>query len=227
MPFFDPKNQRTTVRRIGNRREPRVPVELAVRIFGTDLEGKVFSETVTTIEVSREGAKLGGVSTILKIGEIVGVTYLSNKIHCRVKWVGKAGTASAGQLGLINLTPEKPFWGLDFPSAKLDADFTFEGKDRRQSIRMKSAVSVELHPAGQPMLRTKIMDLSMGGCFVEVPSPLNVGAKCDIILWLGLTKLRLSAEVIHNSPGYGIGLRFLNISPQSQQLLQQNLTATN
>jgi hypothetical protein len=35
-------------------------------------------------------------------------------------------------MGLLNLTPDKPFWGFPFPSAALD-DFRFVGKNRRQN----------------------------------------------------------------------------------------------
>ncbi len=38
-------------------------------------------------------------------------------------------------MGLLNLTPDKPFWGFPFPSAALD-DFHFVGKDRRQNARV-------------------------------------------------------------------------------------------
>jgi hypothetical protein len=38
---------------MGKRVEPRMPIELPVRIFGTDADGKIFSENVTTIDVSQ------------------------------------------------------------------------------------------------------------------------------------------------------------------------------
>ena len=220
MPFFEPQNRRPGARRIGQRREARVTVELPVRTFGTDNSGKIFTENVTTIEVSRGGAKLGGILADLKIGEIVGVTYQNNKVHCRVKWVGKAGGANEGQLGLVNLTPEKPFWGLSFPSAELDTNVSFAGGDRRQSVRIKCSLSVELHPTGQSMIRSRVSDLSLGGCFIEMSSPLNVSTKFDIVIWLGVTKLRMSAKVVHSAPGYGMGLSFLNVSRQSGEFLE-------
>jgi len=45
---------------MGKRRESRTPIELPVRIFGTDHSGKIFSENVTTIDVSQHGARLRG-----------------------------------------------------------------------------------------------------------------------------------------------------------------------
>ncbi len=52
---------------MGKRREPRAPIELPVRIFGTDQGGKIFSESVTTTDVSQHGAQLQGVRARLKL----------------------------------------------------------------------------------------------------------------------------------------------------------------
>jgi hypothetical protein len=79
---------------MGKRREPRKPVELPVRIFGTDASGKIFSENVTTLDVSQRGARLGGVRAQIKVDEIIGVTHGKNKVHFRVKWAGKLVAAN-------------------------------------------------------------------------------------------------------------------------------------
>src|SRR6266568_4341557 len=91
---------------MGNRREPRKAMEVSVRIFGTDCGGRIFSEKVTTVDVSHNGAKVRGVKTQLKLHEIVGLTCRKNKVHFRVKWAGEPGSPSEGQIGLLNLTPE-------------------------------------------------------------------------------------------------------------------------
>ncbi len=103
---------------MGKRREPRKPVQLSVRIFGTDGEGKIFSETVTAADVSQNGARVTGVRAKPAADEIIGVTYGKNKVHFRVKWIGEMGSPREGELGLLNLTPEKPFW--DFPQFSSD-----------------------------------------------------------------------------------------------------------
>jgi hypothetical protein len=133
------------------RREPRKPIEVSVRIFGTDSGGKIFSESVTTVDVSQNGAKPGGVRARVKVNEIIGATCGKNKVHFRVKWAGEPGSPKDGQIGLLNLTPEKPFWDFLLPSGVMD-NFRFADKDRRQSARVKCSISAEVHPVGQPVI---------------------------------------------------------------------------
>ena len=207
---------------MGQRREPRKPIDVPLRIFGTDSGGKIFSENVTTVDVSQNGAKLGGVRTQVKVDEIIGATYGKNKVHFRVKWAGEPGSPKDGQIGLLNLTPEKPFWDFPLPSGVID-NFRFADKDRRQSARAKCSIAAELHPVGQPVIWCKVSDLSLGGCFVEMPIPLRVDTEFEVALWLGETKLRLKGEVASTSPGFGIGVRFKNVSPKNQDLLRRHI----
>lgn len=208
---------------MGNRREPRKAVELSVRIFGADSKGRIFSENVTTADVSHKGAKVKGSKTDLKLDEIIGLTCGKNKVHFRVKWVGKPGSPSEGHIGLLNLTPEKPLWDFALPSATTDT-FSFATKNRRRCIRVKCSISVEIHPAeGLPTIWGKASDLSEGGCFVEMPIPLKVEAPVEVALWLGETKLRLQGEVVSSAPGFGIGVRFVNTSLKDRDFLKQHI----
>lgn len=77
---------------------------MPVRIFGSDVDGKIFSEKVTTTTVSNQGVRLDGVRARLNVDEIVGLTYGNNKVHRRVKWAGTPGTSAEGAVGLVNLT---------------------------------------------------------------------------------------------------------------------------
>ena len=207
---------------MGKRREPRKPIQVPVRIVGTDSEGKIFSENVTTTDVSQKGARLGGVRARVKVDELIGATYGKSKAHFRVKWTGEPGSPREGQIGVLNQTPERPFWDFPVPSGAMD-DFRFADKDRRQSARVKCSISAELHPVGQSLIRGKLSDLSLGGCFVELSSPLPVQTRFEIGLWLGETKLRLTGQVVSASPGFGIGVRFMNLSSENQELLRRHL----
>jgi PilZ domain len=213
---------------MGQRRQPRKAIQVPVRIVGTDSQGKIFSENVTTVDVSLNGVRLGGVKARVKADELIGATYGKNRVHFRVKWIGEPGSAKDGQIGLLNVTPERPFWDFALPSAAMD-NFRFADKDRRQFARVKCSISAELHPFGQPVIRGKVSDVSLGGCFVEMPVPLPVQERLEIVLWLGESKLRLKGEVASTSPGFGISVHFINLSSEVQELLRrhvQTLTKT-
>ena len=206
---------------MGKRAEPRKPIQLPVRIFGTDKDGRIFSENVQTIDISRSGAKLAGVKARLAADEIVGLTNGPNKVHFRVKWVGQPGTPSEGQLGLLNLTPERPFWDATLPAGLLDNFKPESLGDRRKFPRVKCAVSVEIKAEGETTMWGKASDLSVGGCFVEMAIPLKQDSKFEISLWLDHTKLRLKGAVASTAPGFGIGVRFEGLSPQDRELLNK------
>jgi len=201
--------------------EPRKAIEVPVRVFGTDCNGKPFYENLTTVDVSLRGAKLGGLKAKLQLDEIIGLTYGKNKAHFRVKWIGTPGTATEGVLGLLNLTPGKPLW--DFPISQLDAetaDIQPSG-ERRRWPRVKCSVSVEIRAAGEAIIWGKASDLSQGGCFIEMAIPLHNGISFDIALWLGEAKLHLQGQVVSVQPGFGNGVRFLGLTSEHQAHLRR------
>lgn len=209
---------------MGKRCEPRKPVQIQVRIFGTDEKGRIFSEKASTVDVSRSGAKLSGVKAQIRVDEIVGLTHGQNKVHFRVKWIGQAGTPTEGQLGLLNLCPERPLWDIHLPLGVAD---TFRSEsvkhERRKSPRVKCDVPVQIQASGEANMWGRASDLSVGGCFIEMPIVLPLGARFDIALWLGEKKLKLTGEVASAAPGFGIGVRFLNTPPEDQEALRQHV----
>src|SRR5437879_10144846 len=85
---------------MAKRREPRVELQLPIRVFGTDINGKAFSEKIVTIDVSRRGVKLSRVQAQIKVGETIGMTYGQTKGRFIVRWVGAPGTPRAGLIGI-------------------------------------------------------------------------------------------------------------------------------
>jgi hypothetical protein len=208
---------------MGKRREPRKEIKVPVRIFGTDGSGEIFSEKVFTENVSQHGVELSGVQAQPKVDEIVGVTYGKTKGHFRVKWVGQRGSASAGRLGLLNLSPEKSLWDFPLPPPGFDGSVR-DMRDRRATPRLKSVNSVEVYPAGESApIRTRTADLGLGGCFLEMPNPLPQGTRIRIALWVKEFKLWANAEVVTSTPGFGIGVKFAEMTDQDRNQLSQFL----
>jgi hypothetical protein len=208
---------------MGKRREARKEIRVAVRLFGTDRGGRAFSEKVFTVNVSQHGVELSGLSAQLKAEEIVGLTYGQTKANFRVKWVGQSGTPKAGRVGLLNLSPEKALWDFPLPGPSFDGSAR-DAHDRRSYPRLKTANSVEVYPQGQSSpIRARTADLSLGGCYVEMPNPLAKGTVLRIGLWVNQTKLWADGKVISSTPGFGIGVQFTGMSEVDRAQLQQFL----
>ena len=206
---------------MGKRREPRKEIRVPIRIFGTDSSGQIFSEKAFTVNVSQQGLELSGVQAQPNVDEIVGVTYGVTKAHFRVKWVGQQGSAKAGRVGLLNLSPEKSLWDFPLPPPGFDASVR-DARDRRTNPRVKCASSVEVYPTGEAApIRTRTADLSLGGCFLEMPNPLPTGTQIRIALWVKDFKLWANGEVVTSTPGFGIGVKFVEMTEQDRNQLRQ------
>ena len=210
---------------MGQRREPRKDLKVPVRVFGTDLDGRPFSENVSTLNVSSRGAKLAGLQAKIKTGEVIAMAYGAQKSRFAVRWVGSAGAATEGQLGLENVSPEKPFWDFPLPAPGMDEYGRHsKGAERRKYVRLKCLISVELYPDGESAkIWGKAVDVSVGGCFVEMSIPLREGTKLKIVLWVKDEKLQAKATVVSSRPGFGVGIQFQEISPEDAQRLKQFL----
>ena len=207
---------------MGRRSQPRKQVAVPVRIFGTDRHGQVFSEKVLTVNVSRNGAEVAGVRPELGLDEIVGLTHGANRVHFRVKWIGEPGTPKAGHIGLLDISPEKPLWDFPLPLDARD-DFQPTIVDNRKQPRYRCPNPIEIHVQDGPSFWGTVSDLSLGGCYVEIPIPLEVGKRLKIGIWFGQTKAWAEARVAHRTPGMGVGLMFTAISEQDLDQIRRFL----
>jgi PilZ domain len=196
---------------MGKRREPRTEKNLPVRIFGTDADGQIFSEKVTTVNVSQHGAEISGLKALLKLDDIVGLSHGPNKSQFQIKWIGQAGTPKANHVGLLNLHPDKAFWDFFLPAVAQD-EFQGRRAERRKYPRVRCTTSVELHPEDASIIRGNASDLSIGGCYIEMPTPLVVGTKLKVGLWLGTEKVWATGLVTNSTPGFGVGVKFAEIA---------------
>jgi PilZ domain-containing protein len=214
---------------VGKRREPRKPVALTVRIFGTDVEGHVFSENVSTVNISREGACVGAVKSKLKPGETVGVTCGSQKARFRVAWTGDPGTPAYGQVGLQHLTPDNNIWGTSLPMAGADTySAGASATERRTRPRFKCVISVEILAHGeQSRIWGKVSDISDGGCFIEMPMPLKKGTRLKLVLWVKETKVQVDGTVSNSRPGFGMGIQFTELGEEARGQLKSFIASIN
>jgi hypothetical protein len=207
---------------MGKRREPRKEIQAQVRIFGTSGNGQVFSEKADTVNVSQQGVELSGVQPQLNLDEIIGLTYGKNRVHFRVKWIGRPGTPKAGHVGLLNISPEKPLWDFPLPSPAPD-NYQPPFVEVRKHPRFKCHNSVEIHAQAGASFWATIADLSVGGCYVEMAIPLPRGTKVKVGIWIGESKSWADGEVAYSTPGFGTGVKFERISEVDLERIRQYL----
>jgi PilZ domain len=207
---------------MGKRIDPRKDLVVPVRIFGTDCRGKIFSEKVNTVTVSRSGVELADVQAELKVEEIIGVSYGSNRVHFRVKWIGAGGTLRAGHIGLLNTAPEKVLWDFPLPDGSVDS-FQPGSIEMRHHPRFRCQNSIEVHVEGGTSFWGTATDLSIGGCYIEMPLPLQPGTKLKVGMWFGQNKVWAQGLVMHRTPGLGVGIKYTQISEEDLDQIRRFL----
>jgi hypothetical protein len=204
-------------------REQRKQVALTVRIFGTDSMGHVFSDSVSTVNVSFEGAMLTGVHRPIKPGEIIGLTYGKNKARFRVQWVGEPGTPNQGRIGVQNVMTTSCIWDLPLSPRSAGGEARSNFAIARRHARLKCSTSVQLNAKGEPPVWSKAGDLSEGGCFVEMMIPVKSGTRLKISLWLKDDKVVAEGVVVHSRPAYGVGIQFTDMPQRDAERLKEFL----
>ncbi len=95
--------------------------------------------------------------------------------------------------------------------------------ERRQALRANVVIAVEVRDArGFSLHSTR--DISSGGVYFDRAIPHSVGARVQLAFTLpGETKaIRCDGEVVNvpDKRGYGMGIRFLDISPGDATLIE-------
>jgi len=99
----------------GTRRSGRIPKQIAISLFGSDIEGRIFSERTKTVVLSRHGAGIVSTYKLSAEQELVLRRETSHKeIEARV--VGQIGQDGDTYIyGIAFLERDINFWGIDFP----------------------------------------------------------------------------------------------------------------
>jgi PilZ domain-containing protein len=230
---------------MGRRGEPRIAVTFPVIVRGADSRGTPFVLTAETRDISCSGACLKGLSGIVVSGKKVEVEYGDQRAWFRVQWAGAAGSSKAGQAGLRSLEPGRYMWGI--PPKEWEPDSfdplrpetasprpppptmspssgsgPWSGHERRQFVRhaCRMAAQIALQNDSLRMTAT-VADISLGGCYMEMLSPLPVDTFVDISISPGDTTLQLSGRVRSSQVNFGMGVAFTGMRPQDFEVLRK------
>ncbi len=105
---------------MARRREERIIISLPVRLWGMDVNGKPFTQNASTVDITKLGARVQGVTCHIQHGDIIGVQHGNDKARFRVIWVARPGSRNEGQIGVHCVEAGKYIWGAVQPSGMAD-----------------------------------------------------------------------------------------------------------
>jgi hypothetical protein len=199
-------------------REPRLKLQLPVRVFGMSKAGRPFVANATTRNVSRHGVLLTGLSCEVKKNEVLILSHQDRKGPFRVIWSRKHGTDPMFDAGLRALEPARSIWAIDFSGVAADECGPVERRAARRYL-CSGGVSI-YHPGTKHFMRGTLADLSLNGCYVEMMTPLSISDKVALVLNVKDTEIRATAEVRTSHPGMGMGLKFRDLAEKDKSNLQ-------
>jgi hypothetical protein len=98
--------------------------------------------------------------------------------------------------------------------------------ERRRHPRYTVRVPIELHPEGSDVpIQLETTDLSRGGCYVELLTPLPLGVRVQATLWLADYPVVIHGRVVTRHPQFGNGIIFVDFEGQAEVLLNRYLDA--
>jgi hypothetical protein len=177
-PRWDP-----AIRRMREMSEPRVDVDLPIRVFGVDADDHAFSQIAHALNISNHGAKIAGVKARLKTGDIIGVHFGDKKARCRVIWVVEAGALETIEVGVKVVEGQPCPWQTEMEAQRSTGTVPISrtapaAKDKRRFPRHRVSLQIEIQDgqASDAAMRTQTADIAGGGCYIETMLPLPVGS---------------------------------------------------
>src|ERR1700694_4198463 len=113
--------------RKGNRRYKRIKMVLPVRISGKDSANNPVNELAHTLDITPNGARLGAIRHVLKIGDKLTLQYRQRRIQFKVVWVKPMEGTRENQVGLEGLGSVGENWGLELPDSDLVDEYQTSG----------------------------------------------------------------------------------------------------
>jgi CheY-like chemotaxis protein len=96
------------------------------------------------------------------------------------------------------------------PTAAKTAKLISNASNRRGERRFACKLGAEVYRLGTSVPnRCTLSDISEGGCYVEMPTPLTGQSGVEILVRTTDTKFKIRGQVLAIHPGFGMGVRFV------------------
>jgi diguanylate cyclase (GGDEF)-like protein/putative nucleotidyltransferase with HDIG domain len=96
-------------------------------------------------------------------------------------------------------------------------------KDQRLHTRMKCRLTVELHSAGAAPVFGNLIDVSLGGCYVETSAIFTPGSNLKVVFSIDNGDLSAEGNVARIHPGSGVAVQFKEMSRESRDQMYRIL----
>ncbi len=227
---------------MGHRSEQRIVISIPVVVRGVDAAGVPFVVPATTHDVSCTGACLQGLKGVPGPGKKVEIECQNQKAWYRVQWIGESRNSTAGRGGVRCLEPGKYIWGVTpkeweadtydhaTPRAMVapatgspdDLSPDLTGQERRLFPRHACRIEVQISAQDDAIrLLGRITDISLGGCYVEMLSPLPVKTSVKLSFQQDDATLRLTGLVRLSQMALGMGVAFTGMTPEGFERLRR------
>jgi hypothetical protein len=194
-----------------------------------------------TLDITETSARLGGLTSSLKPGEIVELYRGVRKARFEVVWMGEQGGAMAGQAGVRSLEPNKIIWSVDLPGDQMDSSVPIHSlRNTRQPVQTQTQFPNERrwhsrfactgsaaikHGDCAFLINGEVKDISQGGLYVELSTPLPVNAKINMNVCVEGVCFDTAGVVRTSYPLLGMGISFHNLDPENALRLNAILQA--
>jgi c-di-GMP-binding flagellar brake protein YcgR len=124
-------------------------------------------------------------------------------------------TGLPAQLSASNFSATEAFAAQSRPLRKKrpetnDSTLVSNAGNRRGELRLACKLGAEVYRLGTSVPnRCTLSDISEGGCYVEMPTPLSGQSGVEILVRTADTKLRIRGQMLTAHPGFGMGVRFM------------------
>jgi len=96
---------------------------------------------------------------------------------------------------------------------------------QRSSPRAYNVVEVACHTLDETAtpVAARMADLSLTGAFLDCMGGLRPGTRLSLHFKVGEQEVQASAEVVHQMPQFGMGVRFLEMSAEGRAAIESLL----
>jgi hypothetical protein len=229
---------------MGRRSEQRIAIAFLVIVRGTDQRGSPFTVTTETHDVSYAGTCLKGLQGVAEPGRKIEIECQNQKAWYRVQWSNAANRRKEWRVGARCLEPGKYIWGVPPKEWQPDTFDPFAGgpqlpaadssappsaapaplRERRRFARHACRIEAQVAADGayeKVLVKGKITDISLSGCYVEMLSPLPDETPVEVTFNTGQALLHLSAKVCSSQKNFGMGVAFTGMAPDDFEQLRQ------